>query len=90
MDLFTRRYRALCRELDYTSLPVWDLYAALRPAGKLADSGLDGPTLLQFTSRHRQFVRQTLDRLGLESEKHALLARIICSTRGSRDRGPYN
>lgn len=37
MDEFTRSYRALKPELDYSSLPHWDLFSALRPAGQLEE-----------------------------------------------------
>lgn len=65
MDAFTEQYRTIGGDLNYTDLPLWDLYAALRPAGKMADFGLDGETARQFTSRHREFVCDALENLSL-------------------------
>ncbi len=42
MDAFTEQYRTLGGDLNDTDLPLWDLYADLRPAGKMAGFSLDG------------------------------------------------
>lgn len=60
MREFTRHYRALMGSLDYAALPVWDLCAALRPAGKMASWGLDPAALGSMRRRHREFTRQAL------------------------------
>ncbi len=60
MTAFTERYRALRPSLDYTLLPLWDLYAALRPAGKLSGWGLDPATERRMQEQHRAFVEQAV------------------------------
>jgi aminoglycoside phosphotransferase (APT) family kinase protein len=63
MDEFTRRYRSLAPSLDCSSLPCWDLCAALRPAGRMSEWGLDGDTLGRLRDGHRSFVEQVLEQL---------------------------
>lgn len=46
--------------LNCASLPCWDLWAALRPAGRMAGWGLDARTEETLRARHRWFVRQAL------------------------------
>lgn len=65
MDAFTEYYRALMPSLDYRSLPLWDLAAALHPAGKLAGWGLDAETEAKMVAAHRQFVDLALEELGV-------------------------
>jgi hypothetical protein len=60
---FTRCYRMLMPSLDYTGLPLWDLCAALRPAGKMSTWGLDAATLAKLRGAHRGFTVQALARL---------------------------
>jgi aminoglycoside phosphotransferase (APT) family kinase protein len=58
---FTRRYLAL-RPLDTTSLPYWDLYAALRPAHQLslwAEGSAERER--HFREGHAQFVAQAFE-----------------------------
>lgn len=62
MRIFTQRYLAL-NSVDATNLPYWDLCAALRPASKLGDWGLDGDTMQTMRERHTLFVTQALERL---------------------------
>lgn len=59
MRSFTRRYQALTT-IDCSNLPYWDLYAALRPAHKLATWGLDDATTQAMRARHSAFVAQAL------------------------------
>ncbi len=61
MQQFTQRYQALRPDLDYTDLSLWDLCAALRPAGKLRTWGLDATTEKRFRERHHWFVEQAFD-----------------------------
>lgn len=63
MDAFTDAYRELLPDLNYADLPLWDLYAALRPAGKLWDWGLDPKDERRMVRLHRSFVEQALARL---------------------------
>jgi aminoglycoside phosphotransferase (APT) family kinase protein len=60
---FTRQYRALMPSLDFTTLPYWDLFAALRPAGKMAGWGMPGWQLAAMTAGHREFTSGVLGRL---------------------------
>jgi aminoglycoside phosphotransferase (APT) family kinase protein len=57
MDVFTRHYRSLT-QLDMTNLPFWDLCAALRPAGRLADWAGDAATHQRMLTRHALFVER--------------------------------
>jgi len=57
MNSFTTAYRNLNPQVNYRSLPVWDLVAALRPTGKLDSWGLDASTEERFRQRHRWFVQ---------------------------------
>jgi aminoglycoside phosphotransferase (APT) family kinase protein len=64
---FTAEYRALRPDLDWSALPHWDLYAALRHAGRLAGWGLSATELTRFQAGHREFVTAALsaiDRTG--------------------------
>ena len=63
MNAFTQSYRELVPSLDYTNLPLWDLYAALHPAGKMSGWGLDAETEARMVRDHRQFVDQALAEL---------------------------
>lgn len=60
---FTSRYKSLRSDLSYDNLPFWDLYAALRPAGKMADWGLDDVTLNKLQAGHKDFVDQAIAKL---------------------------
>jgi aminoglycoside phosphotransferase (APT) family kinase protein len=60
---FTARYHALRPAVDLTALPLWDLRAALRPAGKLAGWGLSQARQERMIAAHRRFVSETLGQL---------------------------
>lgn len=62
-DEFTRHYSELMPDLDLAALPLWDLFAALRPAGKMAGWGLPPVDLQRFQAGHREFVARALGRL---------------------------
>lgn len=62
---FTSCYKSLRPDLDYDNLPFWDLCAALRPAGKMADWGLDDATLNKLQAGHKAFVDQAIARLAV-------------------------
>jgi aminoglycoside phosphotransferase (APT) family kinase protein len=53
---FTRQYRALRPGVDLSTLPHWDLYAALRHAGRMGTWGLPAAELARLQTGHRQFV----------------------------------
>jgi aminoglycoside phosphotransferase (APT) family kinase protein len=55
MDAFTRHYQSLA-PIDMTNLPLWDLCAALRPAGRLAEWAGDPSRLPQMLDRHALFI----------------------------------
>ncbi len=60
---FTASYLARQPDLDLAALPHWDLYAALRPAGNMADWGLAPDQLAAMRAAHRDFTGQALGRL---------------------------
>ncbi|MDQ6418865.1 phosphotransferase [Paenibacillus sp. LHD-117] len=62
---FTARYQELMSTLSYVNLPYWDLTAALRPASRLSEWGLDGETERRMWERHKRFVQQALANIGL-------------------------
>jgi aminoglycoside phosphotransferase (APT) family kinase protein len=63
MNEFTRCYRSLVPSVDCSSLPCWDLCAALRPAGRMSEWGIDGNTLRRLQAGHRSFVEEALEQL---------------------------
>ncbi len=63
MQAFTRHYLDLM-PLNPTSLPYYDLYAALRPASKLGTWGLPPATEADYRAKHRAFVAEALHALG--------------------------
>jgi aminoglycoside phosphotransferase (APT) family kinase protein len=72
MAAFTDHYLALT-SLDPARLPVWDLVAALRPAGAFSawvadwvDFGRPDMNATTMRARHRGFLDQALDALGVE------------------------
>jgi aminoglycoside phosphotransferase (APT) family kinase protein len=57
---FTDRYLASRPDVDTGALPLWDLWAALRPAGKIAGWGLNAGQRASMTAAHREFVTEAL------------------------------
>lgn len=57
MHAFTAAFQNLNPQVNYQSLPVWDLVAALRPTGKLGNWGLDAGTEARFRQLHHLFVQ---------------------------------
>jgi aminoglycoside phosphotransferase (APT) family kinase protein len=68
-DGFTDRYLQLRPDVDPGALPLWDLWAALRPAGKLAGWGLTAGRRASMTAAHREFVIEALGRLGTAARR---------------------
>jgi aminoglycoside phosphotransferase (APT) family kinase protein len=62
MRLFTQRYQALTA-VDFTDLPYWDLWAALRPAGRLSEWAVGEATERAMRVGHRAFVAQAFETL---------------------------
>ena len=60
---FTRQYGELMPALDLTALPHWDLYAALRHAGRMTEWGLTPADLARLQAGHREFTAAALARL---------------------------
>jgi aminoglycoside phosphotransferase (APT) family kinase protein len=54
---FARQYSALRPAVDLSTLPHWDLYAALRHAGRMGTWGLPPDELHRLQSGHREFVK---------------------------------
>ena len=59
---FTQQYLARSG-LNPSSLPFWDLAAALRPAGRLGTWGLAAGDEARMRERHRHFVRKAIGQL---------------------------
>lgn len=62
MEAFTRRYEALTAS-DQSTLPYWDLAAALRPAGKMGGWGLSDDEAALMRAEHGAFVAEALEGL---------------------------
>jgi aminoglycoside phosphotransferase (APT) family kinase protein len=60
---FTRQYCELMPSLDLTALTHWDLYAALRHAGRMTGWGLAPPDLARLQAGHREFTTAALAQL---------------------------
>lgn len=60
---FTRQYAELMPSVDLTALPHWDLYAALRHAGRMTEWGLTPADLARLQAGHREFTAAALARL---------------------------
>ncbi len=60
MHELTREYRDHVPGLDMTALPHWDLYAALRHAGRMSSWGLAAADLARLRAGHRAFVAVAL------------------------------
>jgi aminoglycoside phosphotransferase (APT) family kinase protein len=63
MDEFTRRYESMVSSTDFTDLPYWDLWAALRFGAHIAQWGLDDATETAMRAGHESFVAQALEKL---------------------------
>jgi aminoglycoside phosphotransferase (APT) family kinase protein len=60
---FTCQYGELMPSVDLTALPHWDLYAALRHAGRMTEWGLTPADLARLQAGHREFTAAALARL---------------------------
>lgn len=67
MSQFTTLYQVQTT-IDCTNLPYWDLCAALRPAGKLGEWGLDAATEKTMRERHHWFVTQAFAQLASQGK----------------------
>lgn len=57
---FTRQYAELMPSVDLAALPHWDLYAALRHAGRMVEWGLTPVDLARLQAGHREFTTAVL------------------------------
>lgn len=57
---FTRQYRVRMPGMDLTALAYWDLYAALRHAGRMGEWGLSDSDLARLQDGHRKFTAAAL------------------------------
>jgi aminoglycoside phosphotransferase (APT) family kinase protein len=62
MQQFTQHYQTLA-DIDFTHLSYWDLIAALRPASKLSEWGLDEITEKRMRDEHKVFITQAFEKL---------------------------
>lgn len=62
MHHFTRQYQAMTN-IDFSNLPYWDLFAALRPIAKLAAWCIDEDIEETMRKRHQWFVAQAFKNL---------------------------
>jgi hypothetical protein len=62
MERFTRQYAAMSK-IDLSDLAYWDLYAATRPAFKIAEWAGDDVAERRMRDGHRLFITQAFDRL---------------------------
>jgi len=62
MQEFTQQYQAFT-SIDFTTLPHWDLAAALRPASQLDKWGLAESIEKDMREKHHWFVAQALEKL---------------------------
>jgi aminoglycoside phosphotransferase (APT) family kinase protein len=63
MNDFTYKYKSIMKTIDFTNLPYWDLCAALRPASKISEWGLDEKTERTMREKHKFFVNQAFEKL---------------------------
>jgi aminoglycoside phosphotransferase (APT) family kinase protein len=61
---FTQHYQSMAA-IDFTNLPFWDLFAALRPAFKIAEWAADDIAEKRMRERHRLFVAQAFKELSV-------------------------
>ena len=66
MHDFTTLYKSRMRGVDVAHLPYWDLCAALRPASKLSQWGLEASVEQKMRQRHAWFVNQALEKLSVQ------------------------
>lgn len=67
MNSFTRHYKSMMT-LDFTTLPYWDLYAALKPAFRIAEWAEDDIAEKVMREGHRLFVAQAFEKLSAHCE----------------------
>jgi aminoglycoside phosphotransferase (APT) family kinase protein len=66
MNDFTHQYKSMMPTIDFSNLPHWDLYAALRPASNLSEWGLDESTEKRMRERHKWFISQAFEKISIQ------------------------
>lgn len=64
MDDFTHQYKSMMPELNFTNLPFWQLFAALR-LSTFPEWGLEESKENSWRKRHMAFVRQAINQIRL-------------------------
>lgn len=64
MQSFTHQYQSMTC-INFTNLPYWDLYAALRPAFKIAVWAADEIAEKAMREKHRWFITQAFTKLSV-------------------------
>ena len=64
MNDFTHQYKSMMPELNFTNLPFWQLFAALR-LSKFPEWGLEKSKENSWKKRHKSFVRQAINQIRL-------------------------
>ena len=62
MHSFTQHYQSMT-SIDLTNLPIWDLFAALRPASTIGEWAADDIAEQRMRAGHRLFVAQAFEKL---------------------------
>jgi aminoglycoside phosphotransferase (APT) family kinase protein len=65
MRTFTQHYQSIT-PIDFTNLPYWDLWAALRPASQIATWATDEITEENMREGHRWFITQAFAKLSVQ------------------------
>lgn len=68
MHGFTQHYQTM-NPIDFTNLPYWDLCAALRPASKMSEWGLDPTVEKAMRTGHSWFITQAFEKLAETTRK---------------------
>jgi aminoglycoside phosphotransferase (APT) family kinase protein len=64
MHSFTQHYKSMTT-IDFTNLPIWDLFAALRPASQMSEWAADDITEKRMRERHKLFTSQAFEKLSV-------------------------
>ncbi|WHY58721.1 aminoglycoside phosphotransferase family protein [Peribacillus simplex] len=64
MDHFTNQYKSMMPEVNFTNLPFWQLFAALR-LSTFPEWGLEKRKENSWRKRHKSFVRQAINQIRL-------------------------
>jgi aminoglycoside phosphotransferase (APT) family kinase protein len=64
MRSFTEGYQAEMQNVDFSDLPYWDLFAALRPMNQISTWGLEAEKLAKMQKELAWFAEQAFQKLG--------------------------